>query len=713
MHMLKNETLKKLTFIDLFAGCGGLSEGFLLSGEFEGLAHVEWEIPMVDTLRKRLADRWGHNKEEAEKRVIHFDIQKTSELLNGKWKKNTLLQYGKTNHPETAKKGLKSLVGKRKVDLIIGGPPCQAYSIAGRAQDEDSMKNDYRNYLFESFIGVVNELEPKAFVFENVPGLLSAKPGDIPVTERIFDAFKKAGYQISEPKHLKKSVYSADEFGVPQKRRRIIIIGVREDSGINLEGLYSKIDSQRNLSEKLTVRDAIANLPKLKPRESKVRENGKNVSHRQISGKMIPFHVPRFHNSRDIEFFRTWIEDGMNRKSSEEKIAFYNNRMNKSSKHAKYRNLEWDKPSPTIVAHLYKDGLMFIHPDSKQARSITVREAALLQSFPEDYEFVGSNGAAYKMIGNAVPPLLAEKIALSVSESLKTKNSAVKKIPNTALASGIINEAQLPTLTVKKPMSVCSKNKTVKKLKILVACEESQAVTKELRRLGHDAYSCDLLPCSGGRPQWHFKCDVFKVIEKKGGKLENGKSLKSQKPWDMMIAHPPCTYLAVSGARWFYDPVTKKEPHPKYKDRRKKQKQAIDFFNRLWNVKDIPSIAIENPIGVMSSKLNPPDQIVQPFHFGDRARKTTCFWLKNLPPLEHTDVVGEGERVVFKSGKSQPKWYSDAFVKSKSDEERRTMRSKTFPGMARQMALQWAGKVNFTPDASSTKTENLDVKLAQ
>ena len=391
-----------------------------MSKHFEGLAHVEWETPMVNTLRKRLTDSWGHTPEEAKKRVIHFDIQKTAELLNGNWDGDTHLKYEKTNHQEIIDGGLKSLVGQTKVDVIIGGPPCQAYSIAGRAQDENSMKNDYRNYLFESFIGVVNEFKPKVFVFENVPGLLSAKPGNLHVTQRIFDAFKKAGYQIREPKHLKNSVYSADEFGVPQKRRRIIIIGVRENSEINLEGLYSKIDSQRNLSEKLTVRDAIANLPKLKPKplESKVRENGKKVSHHQGGGKKIPFHVPRFHNPRDIDFFKEWIEKEMNSKSSREKIDFYNKRMKKSSKHAKYRNLEWDKPSPTIVAHLHKDGLMFIHSDVKQARSITVREAALLQSFPENYEFEGGNGAAYKMIGNAVPPKFAENIAIAVSKIL-------------------------------------------------------------------------------------------------------------------------------------------------------------------------------------------------------------------------------------------------------------------------------------------------------
>ena len=240
----------------------------------------------------------------------------------------------------------------------------------------------------------------------------------------------------------------------------------------------------------------------------------------------------------------------------------------------------------------------------------------------------------------------------------------------------------------------------MKKLKILVACEESQAVTKELRLLGHNAYSCDLLPCSGSHPEWHFNCDVFSVIKNRGGKLQNGKRLNSNKPWDMMIAHPPCTYLAVSGAQWYYHPEDKnlpgsmRRPHPRYPNRANDREEAVDFFVRLWHA-DIPRIAIENPIGIMSSRLCKPSQIVQPFHFGDQARKTTCLWLKNLPPLEHTNVVGEGERITFKSGKSQPKWYSDAFSKSKSAEERRTMRSKTFPGMARAMAEQWSQNLDF------------------
>ena len=160
--------MRKLTFIDLFSGCGGLSEGFMQSKHYEALAHVEWEIPMVKTLRNRLTSNWNHTEEDALKKVIHFDIQKTDELINGNWSEETKKDYISSNHIEITNGGLKGLVGNKKVDLIIGGPPCQAYSIAGRAQDPNSMKDDYRNYLFESFVKVVNEFQPDIFIFENV-----------------------------------------------------------------------------------------------------------------------------------------------------------------------------------------------------------------------------------------------------------------------------------------------------------------------------------------------------------------------------------------------------------------------------------------------------------------------------------------------------------------------------------------------------------------
>ncbi len=235
-------------------------------------------------------------------------------------------------------------------------------------------------------------------------------------------------------------------------------------------------------------------------------------------------------------------------------------------------------------------------------------------------------------------------------------------------------------------------------MNVLIACEESQAVTKAFRSIGITAYSCDLLPCSGGHPEWHFKGDVFNVIDKNGGTLQNGKAVKV-KGWDLMIAHPPCTYLAVSGARWFYHPedaglpIIERRPHPRFPNRRKDQNEAVDFFLRLAKA-NVPRIIIENPIGIISSVYRKPDQIVQPYHFGDEATKTTCLWFEGtqkekITPLKHTQVVGKGERVIFTSGKSQPKWYSDALVKAKSTDERRTLRSKTFKGIANAVATQW------------------------
>jgi hypothetical protein len=229
----------------------------------------------------------------------------------------------------------------------------------------------------------------------------------------------------------------------------------------------------------------------------------------------------------------------------------------------------------------------------------------------------------------------------------------------------------------KKPTKTPSKKLSKKPLKpmakILVACEESQSVTKILRELGHEAYSCDILPCSGGHPEWHFQEDVFKIINK---------------GWDLMIAHPPCTYLSVSGARHLYN-----KDGTANRERYENQYQALLFVKRLMDA-PIPRIAIENPVSVISTKIRKPDQIVQPYMFGDSASKTTCLWLKNLPKLEPTNIVGKGDFMEWidkKTGKTkrQATWYYEALLKAKSNEERRTLRSKTFEGIARAMATQW------------------------
>lgn len=218
---------------------------------------------------------------------------------------------------------------------------------------------------------------------------------------------------------------------------------------------------------------------------------------------------------------------------------------------------------------------------------------------------------------------------------------------------------------------------------------------KEFRRLGHNAYSCDILSCSGSHPEWHFQCDVLQVIKNLGGTLQNGQKKKIIGHWDLMVAHPPCTYLAVSGAQWFYHPddkhlpVEQRRPHPKFPNRQEDREKGVEFFMALANA-PIEHIAIENPVGIMSNRWRKPDQKIQPWMFGDEASKLTCLWLKNLPKLRETDVVGHGERVVLSSGRTLPKWYSDALSKAKTAEERRTLRSKTFPGFAKAIAEQWS-----------------------
>ena len=215
-------------------------------------------------------------------------------------------------------------------------------------------------------------------------------------------------------------------------------------------------------------------------------------------------------------------------------------------------------------------------------------------------------------------------------------------------------------------------------MKVLIACEESQAVTKEFRLLGHEAFSCDILPCTGGHPEWHYQRDVFEVINQ---------------GWDLMIAHPPCTFLSVSGARWLYN-----KDGTVNEERFYNQRQALDFVDMLMK-SNINKIAIENPISVISSAIRKPDQIVQPYMFGDSASKSTCLWLKNLPKLMPTNIVSKGEFFTWidkKTGKEkrQPQWYADAFMKhGLNKEERRTLRSKTFKGIAEAMANQWGGNI--------------------
>mgnify|MGYP003294072372 FL=1 len=397
---------KNINTIDLFAGCGGLLDGFMLAGGYNSLACVEWEKYPCATLSHRLKTRWGHSN--ANNEVIRFDIQRTDELFAGFNDE----EYG--CHP-----GLDALVGKHKVDVIIGGPPCQAYSLAGRIRDVNGMRDDYRNYLFESYLKVVSHYQPKFFVFENVVGMLSATPDGTPIINKIKEAFDNAGYAVID--NFKDALFDVADFGVPQHRKRVIILGVNKSyfdqseriSHKIISEFYTLLSSKRGVMK--TVKDAIGDLPILKPSQEVTHKDGQKYSHTPIVSDGVLNHTPRFHSERDISVFKLLTEDiasGQNKYITTTALKeLYTKITGKVSNIHKFYVLRWDEPSNTIPAHLYKDGLRHIHPDPQQARSITVREAARLQTFADDFEFLGPMMAQYKMIGNAVPSAFATIIA--------------------------------------------------------------------------------------------------------------------------------------------------------------------------------------------------------------------------------------------------------------------------------------------------------------
>lgn len=397
---------KKYTFIDLFSGCGGLSEGFYRMG-FTALAHVEINHWACETLRKRMA-YYGYSNIERE--VIEKDITSADILTD-----------------------IDNAVAGRSVDVIIGGPPCQAYSTAGRVRDAKGMASDPRNFLFESYVKILEHFHPKFFVFENVTGLLSAKVNGKPILPSIMKALGTAYKVISDPAIL---VHNTADYGVPQIRKRIIIMGVRKDiDKIEAIDLYNDVlkthwnpetpeEKRKGLKKFVSVKDAIGDLPPVEPGEDASTNsynypcnNGflKRIGKAGVHPLMD--HIARKHNALDRERFAVMISNRWTFGQLRKEMPQYEH------EHARvfdnsYVVQWWDLPSKTILAHIHKDGFQFIHPDGNQTRSFTVREAARIQSFPDDFEFAGSRGEKYKQIGNAVPPLFAEALAKSIKKNL-------------------------------------------------------------------------------------------------------------------------------------------------------------------------------------------------------------------------------------------------------------------------------------------------------
>jgi DNA (cytosine-5)-methyltransferase 1 len=404
---------EKYKIIDLFSGCGGLLDGFMQTNLYKPILSIEWEKAPADTLKKRLENKW--KIKNADQSVLTFDIQRINQLFEGYEDK----KYGKSL-------GVNKLLNKEPIDFIVGGPPCQSYSVAGRVRDKDGMKYDYRNYLFEYYLDVVKRIKPKIFLLENVPGMLSAMPDGTPIIDLIKRDIELIGYEIIEDVKSN-AIIDSSLYGVPQKRKRVIIIGVNKalfgnkniQKELNL--FYNVTLLKYRYKKTISVFESISDLPKCLP-----LNKGSKPSHSKPETK-ISWHVPRNHSPRDIKIFKLLakdIEEGKNNLIDSKKlIELYNSTTGSKTKVHKYHVLRKNLPSTTILSHLYKDGLRFIHYDFEQARTITVREAARLQSFDDDFDFLGSQSDAFKMIGNAVPPKLAKALALALNDfiiSLKT-----------------------------------------------------------------------------------------------------------------------------------------------------------------------------------------------------------------------------------------------------------------------------------------------------
>lgn len=405
-------SMKQLNYIDLFAGAGGLSEGFIRAG-FHPIAHVEINKDACDTLRTRTAFHWL--KENKKTKLYHDYLKSETRNKEQLWENvpehliNSVInkEISEKNLPEIFKTIDDELNG-RKVDLIIGGPPCQAYSVAGRARDPHGMKRDQRNFLYKHYVEFLKRYQPDMFVFENVPGILSAKNGIH--LENIFKAVRKAGYELSLPTN-KQQFLNAKNFGVLQNRKRVIIIGWKQE--LNLS--YPNFDETEPKYE--VMKDLFSDLQKLQNGEGTLNavDYAKPTTDYLKQAKIrngldfVTQHIARPNNENDLEIYRIAVDkwnDGkrLNYAELPERLIKHSNT---SSFVNRFQVVNGKGVSHTVVAHIAMDGHYYIHPDKNQNRSISLREAARIQSFPDDYFFEGSRTAAFKQIGNAVPVLMA------------------------------------------------------------------------------------------------------------------------------------------------------------------------------------------------------------------------------------------------------------------------------------------------------------------
>ncbi len=414
---------KALSYMELFAGAGGLAEGFIRAG-FKPVAHIEMDKYAALTLKTRMGYHYLRQKGNL-KRYIDYITGKISRdeyykvipehvlssVINVEIKEHNLLRLFESVREQMHKSNV------NKINVIVGGPPCQAYSLIGRARDPYRMKYDKRNYLYRLYVEFLKEFKPEIFVFENVPGLLSAGDGKLWEDVRIY--LQKTGYEVDY------RVLNAYTFGVLQNRKRVIVIGWKKDVSLEYPEFKQDVGVKR-----FRVQDILDDLPSLQPGEKMyVGEYTKKPSRYLLKygirneTDVLTLHIARRHNERDRKIYRFYIEKWFKEKRRPE----YNElpeelktHRNRASFKDRFKVVAPDLSySQTVVAHLAKDGHYFIHPDIKQLRSLSVREAARLQSFPDNYYFEGPMTAMFRQIGNAVPPLMAERIAVKIKEMME------------------------------------------------------------------------------------------------------------------------------------------------------------------------------------------------------------------------------------------------------------------------------------------------------
>lgn len=413
-----------MRYIDLFAGAGGFSEGFKRAG-FEPIAHVEADLAACFTLKTRLAYYYLTENDKIDIYIQYLNGTINREQLYSHIPSRILqqvinLSISNKNNPKIFKL-VDNLKRDNKVDVIVGGPPCQAYSLVGRARDKNGMKGDHRNYLYIQYGRFLKKYSPRVFVFENVLGLLSAEEGKY--FKNIQRYFKRLGY-IVEP-----VIVNAREFGVLQNRRRVIIIGYQKDIHVPANAFTN------GSSCNYKVQSIFHDLPAINAGggRDKFLHYATGINDYLCSAKIrngidiLTQHISRPHSEQDKEIYKITIDrwekyrERLDYNDLPERLQSHRNRKSFLDRFKIVADdLQW---SQTVVAHIAKDGHYYIHPDIKQNRSISIREAARLQSFPDNFYFEGvkeghNRTSAFRQIGNAVPPLMVEKIAEVIKKIL-------------------------------------------------------------------------------------------------------------------------------------------------------------------------------------------------------------------------------------------------------------------------------------------------------